>query len=292
MNRVMLMIFSLLTLGKAATIQEIGSYSHNGRMMGPQNSEAGVMVNHLQNKMAADAMYGTKGEDCGAKDNRLSDGIYVPQADPVTEHLERIQKQQQCLIAKAKTQKAIEDTMKRVVKETTKQAANDFQKNLEKKNCVNKLDRANHECFVKDVLKDFYTAVVWKVAVHDNVAQLWYHDKLVLMLVFETIDYNVKPEEQECFTFFPTSNVAAEENALGHVVNVIGKPATPKSATQGECRPCTDFLKKTVEGTASKCTNNCDPSNILFSGSNFKTKKGSTSTVAPTEARNKGGKED
>lgn len=296
MNRVELIIFTILSITKAAAMMGARSHgmmgSQSSSMMGSQSSsmmmeqqqghqksESGVLLNYMQNNAAHDAMFNKGGiDDCGAKSNSLSDGIYAAKIDPLTEHLEKMQKQQQCYITKAKIQKEVENRIQQVVKETTKKAAASFQGNLEKRNCINKLDRSNHECFIKDVLKDFYTAVVWKVAVHDNVAQLWYHDKLVLMIVFETIEYDVKPEEQECFTFFPTSNVAAEENALGHVVNVIGKPAVPKVPGMhgtSECRPCTDFLKEnTVEGTAARCSNSCDSSNYLFStSSSFKTVK-------------------
>lgn len=219
------------------------------------------------------------GDECADKamrENRIIDGVTLAPTDPITTQLENIEKRQKCVANKIKMQQEFSKKVNNLISQTTAEARKEITADKQDtKKCVSKLDKGNHECFVKNVLNDFYTSVVWKVAVHDNVAQLWYHDKLVVMVVYEPIEYNIHPEEKECFTFFPTSTVAAEENALGHVVNIVGKPNTPYNKAASECRPCTDFLKdnKTIEGKGMQCTNSCDPANLLFTTTNFRSKK-------------------
>lgn len=272
MNSIMLGVFTILAIRRASAFVMNASGQNVG--YGAVKPEANLIMSHLQSKINNDSIGNGKMDDCGARDNRIIEGVSVIPSDPMTEQFTEMERKQKCIATKIKAQQEFNKKVTKLIQETASDSKKDFRSALDKKNCVSKLDRGNHECFIKNVLKDFYTSVVWKVAVHDNVAQLWYHDKLALMIVFENVEYNIHPEEQECFTFFPTSNVAAEENALGHIVNIVGKPATPKSNAES-CRPCSDFAKdnKTVEGAAVKCTNSCDPSNALFTSSNFKVKR-------------------
>lgn len=281
MNRVMLKLITLFSISKVSAFMMNAAGAQPG--YGGQRSESNMVMSHMQNKMNEGPMSG-KGDDCGAKDNRIMDGVTMVPNDPVSDQLREMERKQSCIATKIRTQQEFNKKVGKLIQDTASETKKDLRTSLEKKACVNKLDRANHECFVKNVLKDFYTSVVWKVAVHDNVAQLWYHYKLALMIVFENVEYTIHPEEQECFTFFPTSNVAAEENALGHIVNIIGKPATPKGSNSDQCRPCSDFSKdKTVEGAGVKCSNSCDPSNALFTSSNFKVKRKGKDAEATTK---------
>lgn len=247
----------------------------------------GVQQQSMGGSYPAGGQFYRAGDECADKamrENRIIDGVSLAPSDPITTQLENIEKRQKCVANKIKMQQDFNRKVNNLIQQTTNEAKKNPEA-PEKKRCISKLDRANHECFVKHVLNDFYTSVVWKVAIHDNVAQLWYHDKLVLMVVFEPIEYNIHPEAKECLTFFPVTNIAAEENALGHVVNIVGKPATPYSKTASECRPCTDFLKdnKTIEGKGIQCSNSCDPANLLFSSTNFKVKKAPKSNSATKE---------
>lgn len=258
MSTRMSMIFSILAIKGISALPITGGQSYS------MQSAGGSYSNQGQYK---------PGDECANKalrENRIIEGVTLAPNDPATNQLEDMERKQRCMINKAKIQQ-----------EFTRKVGNLFQKTKEevekaepeKKKCVSKLDRGHQDCFVNSVLNDFYTSVVWKVAVHNNVAQLWYHDKLAIMIVYEPIHYSIKPEEKECLTFFPTSDVAAEENALGHVVRILGKPITPGSKTASECRPCTDFLKKTVEGKGMQCANSCDTTSTMYSANNFKSEK-------------------
>lgn len=250
-------------------------------------AESNMIIGHIQSKMANDAMMASQGDDCSKdRKDRIIEGVSIVPHDPITDQYRDLERRQKCVQTKIRAQQELSKKVNRLIQETEIETKKNITEKMEKSKCVTKLDRANHECFIKNALNDFYTSVVWKVAVHDNVAQLWYHDKLVLMIVFEPIEYNIHSEDKECFTFFPTSNVAAEENALGHVVKIVGTPSVGKKDSKtGECRPCTDFLKenKTLDGTGMRCENSCDPSNILFTATNFKNRK--KNLLAKSEAK-------
>lgn len=238
--------------------------------------ESNMIINHIQSKMANDAMMASHGDDCNKGKDKIIEGVTIVPHDPITEQFRDLERRQKCVQTKMRAQQELNKKVNRLIQETEMETKKNLTEKMEKSKCITKLDRANHECFIKNALNDFYTSVVWKVAVHDNVAQLWYHDKLVLMIVFEPIEYDIHSENKECLTFFPTSNVAAEENALGHVVKIVGTPRVgKKDAKTGECRPCTDFLKdnKTLDGAGMRCENSCDPTNILFKATNFRNKK-------------------
>lgn len=281
-------MFKIISLAAIKSVSAL-TMQNNLNMAGMPASRPNMMPNY--NNTSNQRIYnpGPRDEcaDKAMRENRIIEGVSIVPSDPITSQIENIERKQKCVATKIKAQQEFTSKVNKLIQQTAEDTKKDVSEASEKKQCVSKLDKANHECFVKNVLKDFYTSVVWKVAVHDNVAQLWYHDKLVLMIVYETVEYNIHPEEKECFTFFPTSNVAAEENALGHVVNIVGKPATPYNKTSSECRPCTDFLKdgKTLDGTGIKCSNNCDPANLLFTASNFKSKK--TSNGSKTSSGSK-----
>lgn len=265
-------VFLSLSIIRASTTM-IGG--HPGMLnYQPKGAESNMMIKQIQNKMANDAMMSGQGDECKDVKNRIIEGVAIVPHDPITDQYRELERRQKCVQTKIEAQRELNKKLNKLIKETEIESKKNI--NKEETKCITKLDRANHECFIKNVLNDFYTSVVWKVAIHDNVSQLWYHDKLVMMIVFEPLEYDIHSEEKECLTFFPTSNVAAEENALGHVVRIIGKPNVPKkNSKSGECRPCTDFLKenKTLDGTGMNCENSCDPSNILFTGANFKSKK-------------------
>lgn len=256
MNRVMQIIFSLLASPAAANVIAQG-------MAGGGNDMGGMMA--LQNRAKMNQMYN---DGCGSEPGRLSEGIYLPQKNPIDEQMNKIRRQQECAYKKAKTRTELQEKLKRAVESALVQ-----KDEPKKQTCISKLDRSSHECFVKSVISNFYTKPVWKVAIHDNVAELWYEGKLVLMIVNEVIHYLINSVTDDCFTFFPNSMLLTEENALGHVIKVTGKPATPKQGSSNSiCRPCSDFSKdtKVIEGVASNCVASCDPANNLFAVTNFK----------------------
>lgn len=213
------------------------------------------------------------GEDQCNKNNQMVEGVYIVPEDNVSRKLEREAMVNNCMIYKAKEQELIKREMKQITEDAKRSITDRITKDLEKQTCVNKLDKSNHECYKNEVLSKFFTAPVWKAAIHDNVGQIWNRGKLIYMVALETIEYLLKPKDHPCVTYFPDSTVETIGNALGNVIKVVGKPNTVKMPNGG-CRPCTDFLrgKKTVEGAGMKCQNKCDTiGNILFSNGNFKT---------------------
>lgn len=268
MSKLSLLLITFFSQATAASNQYMG-----GQV---QKSDMGMMLAHVQeNLMKPTQELGAQG--CGPN-NRIIDGVYMQQQDQVSKSLAEFSKRQQCALASSVAQKQFSQNLNKLVHQAAAEAKSTAAATVNKNQCVRKLDLTSHECFANSVLKGFYEEPVWKVAIHHNAAVLLYKGNAVMMLIYEAIQYNVVPDEHKCFTFFPVSNVVAEENALGHVVKIVGKPEVPKSASKNDCRPCTDFLRnKTVEGAGRKCVNACDPTYLLISNSNFKTKSQSES---------------
>jgi hypothetical protein len=235
----------------------------------PRNQEVMATMQQLQERLSDSPRDGQCDEV--AMQNRVIEGVTMVPQDPLQDQIRQMEMRNKCIHNKMKLQKEFKRKVDTLVRETIRKGKNMHQESSKK--CIQHMDKASHDCFVKNVLKELYTSPVWKVTIHDNVSQLWYDKMLVMMFVLESIGYDISSEEKECFTFFPTSSVSAEENALGHVLSLTGKPLTGKAHGSGsECRPCTDFVKgekNTLEGTGMKCSNSCDPSNILFENSNF-----------------------
>jgi len=259
---------------------------------GPQlKPEQALIISQIQNKVAEERTKGSNVDTCKLlpeNKNKVIEGVTITPLNPLTAQMDAIQQRETCMRNKMRIEKEIQSKVNSIINEELRKSKRQIESKIEGPGtCVNKLNRKQHSCFVNDVIESFYSTPVWRIAIHNNVAELWYKNKLVFMMIYEKLDYNVTPEKEGCFTFFPVSNLTAEENALGHVVKVVGKPSSAKKrGKEGgkECRPCSDFLKEdnymTQEGKGMKCSNDCDPVSQLLQGNNFKHKKQSKSSSA------------
>lgn len=283
MSRLMLRVFRIfLTLTVARAYRQFAAGSQ------PKPEQA-LIISQIQNKMSEEQANRYNVDTCKflpENKNKVIEGVTITPFNPLAEQMDQIQRKQKCMQNKIKVEKEIQSKVNSIINEELRKSKQKIENKIEGPGtCVNKLNRKQHSCFVNDVIESFYSTPVWRIAVHNNVAELWYKNKLVFMMIYEKIDYDVTPEKQGCFTFFPVSNLTAEENALGHVVKVVGKPSSSKKRGKNgnkECRPCSDFLKDdnymTQEGKGNKCSNSCDPMSLFLQGDNFKRKKPSTSS--------------
>lgn len=238
-------------------------------------TEQSLVLDQMQKNMRHDQNMSQTPDICHIGPNKRSvEGVQVQPYDPLTDQINMAQRQQKCMENKMKQEKEIQRKVDQVMREEMQKAKSQ----PPKPQCVTKLNRDQHSCFIDKVLNAFYKTPVWTIAIHNNVAQLYYKGALQLMIVYEKIKYNVAPKAKECLSFFPFTNIYAEENALGHVVKVTGTPADGKKKKGSECRPCSDFLKKTTEGKAKNCSNSCDSLTAFINSDNFKQKKTSSAS--------------
>jgi len=212
---------------------------------------------------------GNVNDSCGKDPRMITDGIYLPEKNPMDSQLEMIKNKRLCLENKAIAQKQIQQKVTSAIKE----AIEEQKQPVAKKSCVYSLDNSSHDCFVKNVLNNLYTAPIWKVGFHDNVGVLYYNNKAILMVIHEVLYYDIEELEKRCFTFFPNASFVSEQNAFGHVLNASGKIETDRRRKTGACSPCSDFKNRRTQladGNGQKCTNSCDLPSTMVDPFNFK----------------------
>lgn len=275
MLRILRMLFTLTTGVMCGQFVANSQMTYSGpQQLRPEKAMILSQINKSMEQEGNEYMAANRCKYSPSNINKVQDGISIVPYDPVSEQLMKVQKQQKCLQTKIEADKEMKHRINKAVQEEITKSRQESSEI--KPTCVKKLDTDAHDCYVNGVIEDIYKTPVWRIAIHNNVSELWYKDKLVYMIIYEQMEYKVTPEQQQCYSFFPSTNLSAEENALGHVVKVVGKPNSPNKRKSGSCRPCSDFLNedyKTTEGKGRKCSNTCDPLSAFLEPNGFSEKK-------------------
>lgn len=169
---------------------------------------------------------------------------------------------QDCINAKKEQQREISQKIKESVESTLRGVSK-----KPKSSCVKRLNPQQRECFVKKVIRNFYNEPIWQILIHDNVAELFYQNKVAMMIVSEHPEYEFSKLPGKCFTHFPSATLRAKQNALGNIVSVEGEPASMREKDK-KCLPCSNFLKggseSSVEGKGASCANSCSLADSLL----------------------------
>lgn len=211
----------------------------------------------------------TSYDSCAFSDNKLPrkiEGVrFKPVNDSIDDSLSRQKEITEChekrKAAAARLQEAYSKARKEATLETAKVANQPSQSE-----CTSKMDKKQKSCYLQKFIEGLQKTPVWKVIMYGNVAQLWFEKHLIRVMVREDLNYNIEEEPQKCVTFFDEANLIVEENALGHLIKVTGRPTVPAKVPKKECVPCnaTDTQKrvKNVEGQIQECSASCGKPNV------------------------------
>lgn len=214
------------------------------------------LVEHLKElqREAQDAREKAAAE-CRAKteqNNQTIEGRPLVTFDPV-----EIQK---CIAEKKEKLSKIATSIKQLI---SKEMSKSSSSSSSSKPCVTKLDQKSKACYTKTALQQWIKDPRFSVDVHNNEAEIWEGDTLLMMIVHESPKYVIMKPPKICRTFFKKPNYKMDINRAGDMITSEGKP-NQKKPQELNCKPCSDFLN-TTEGKFANCDNSCSPINILTS---------------------------
>lgn len=265
----MLNIISLIIGIEYIKADAMGMQGPNGLLQVPlgsnENSNAKVMnaLTNVATERAEAAKYASECQSSVCKPTHEGLVVFNPNGRCDGNNVSKNEEISKCVRSKmelyAKAAKAAAEQFKNYVAKGTT--------NTSPQQCVHKLDKKQAACFRDSVFSDIVKKVAWELTTHSNVAQIWYKSRLMFTYIMSPYHYVMTKAPAKCTTSFRTANMSTKANEFGIVLSNTGLPAQRK--VPDPCSPCKEGTN-TLEGSAAKCSNLCDPlTEFLLPGTNI-----------------------
>lgn len=203
--------------------------------------------------------------------NKIMDGVYYQRNNPEVMKNQRAQMINECQAKKVEFERNLDKQVKEATMKVTNEVIRDAEKGYKNNNqvdCVEKMDPASKKCLEENVYKELKNTPIWKITIHGNVGILWYKTYPIKIYISEIMRYNIKYNDKECTTHFKNADMIIRQNAIGEILEVVGK--SPSQKEKRECVCAMDTKKPTntrkFEGETLGCEVGCKPADPIPSG--------------------------